>query len=71
LQATLQGGAFDGIPLTLIPGTAAPGSRLPAPPRLGEHTREVLLEHGYSKPEIDHLVADGTIVETRAEGSKQ
>ena len=71
LQATLQGGAFDGIPLTLIPGTAAPGSRLPAPPSLGEHTREVLLEHGYSKPEIDHLVADGTIVETRAEGSKQ
>jgi crotonobetainyl-CoA:carnitine CoA-transferase CaiB-like acyl-CoA transferase len=35
LQATLQGGAFEGLPLMLIPGRAAPGTRLSAPPRLG------------------------------------
>jgi crotonobetainyl-CoA:carnitine CoA-transferase CaiB-like acyl-CoA transferase len=71
LQATLQGGAFEGLPLTLLPGTTAEGTRLPAPPRLGEHTREVLAEHGYSKSEIDRLVEDGAIVEAKTEGSKQ
>lgn len=62
LQATLQGGAFEGLPLTLLPGTAAAGTRLPAPPGLGEHTREVLAEHGYPESEIDRLVEDGAIV---------
>ncbi len=32
--------------------------RRPAP-KLGEHTREVLTQAGYSAAEIDHLVADG------------
>jgi crotonobetainyl-CoA:carnitine CoA-transferase CaiB-like acyl-CoA transferase len=62
LEATLQGGAFEGLPFTLLPGTAAAGTRLPAPPRLGEHTREILAEHGYSQSEIDRLVQDGTII---------
>jgi crotonobetainyl-CoA:carnitine CoA-transferase CaiB-like acyl-CoA transferase len=68
LQATLQGGAFEGLPLTLLPGTAAEGTRLAAPPRLGEHTRDVLVEHGYSTSEIDRFVADGTVVEARPKG---
>jgi crotonobetainyl-CoA:carnitine CoA-transferase CaiB-like acyl-CoA transferase len=71
LQATLQGGAFEGLPLTLLPGTSVAGTRLPAPPRLGEHTTEVLAEHGYSKSEIDRFVEDGTIVQAKTEGRKQ
>jgi crotonobetainyl-CoA:carnitine CoA-transferase CaiB-like acyl-CoA transferase len=30
-------------------------------PRLGEHTREVLREHGYDDAAIDTLVADGVV----------
>lgn len=71
LQATLQGGAFEGLPLTLLPGTAVKDTHLPAPPRLGEHTREVLMEHGYSKSEIDHLAECGVIVEAKTKGRKQ
>jgi formyl-CoA transferase len=70
LQATLQGGAFEGLPLALLPGTSAAGTRLPAPPRLGEHTVEVLAEHGYSQSEIDRFVADGTIVQAKNEGRR-
>jgi len=29
------------------------------PPRLGEHTRELLLQAGYSNAEVDHLIASG------------
>ncbi|MGH6624297.1 MAG: CaiB/BaiF CoA transferase family protein [Burkholderiaceae bacterium] len=36
-----------------------------AAPMLGEHTREVLREHGYDDSEIDRFVADG-VVETPA-----
>lgn len=32
------------------------------PPRIGEHTREVLAEAGYSAVEIDRYIADGVIV---------
>ncbi|MCP1845125.1 crotonobetainyl-CoA:carnitine CoA-transferase CaiB-like acyl-CoA transferase [Bradyrhizobium sp. USDA 4524] len=71
LQATLQGGAFEGLPLTLLPGTSAAGARLPAPPRLGEHTTEVLAEHGYSQSEIDRFIEDGTIVQAKTEGRRQ
>jgi crotonobetainyl-CoA:carnitine CoA-transferase CaiB-like acyl-CoA transferase len=35
-------------------------------PLLGEHTREVLREHGYSDEQIDALAADGAIEEARA-----
>jgi crotonobetainyl-CoA:carnitine CoA-transferase CaiB-like acyl-CoA transferase len=71
LQATLQGGAFEGLPLTLLPGTSGAGTRLPAPPRLGEHTVEVLAEHGYSQSEINRLVADRTIVQAETEGRRK
>jgi crotonobetainyl-CoA:carnitine CoA-transferase CaiB-like acyl-CoA transferase len=32
-----------------------------AAPRLGEHTREILVEHGYTDAEIAALVADGVV----------
>ena len=40
--------------------SASPGDsfRLP-PPRLGEHTREVLAELGFSAAEIDEITASG------------
>jgi len=37
-----------------------------AAPLLGEHTREILGESGYSSAEIDTLVAEGVVVEARA-----
>lgn len=65
LKATLQGGAFEGLPLTLLPGTAAPDTRVPAAPRIGQHTREILIEHGYSQTAIDRLVESGTVNEAK------
>jgi CoA:oxalate CoA-transferase len=65
LEATLQGGPFEGLPLTLLPGTAAPNTRLPAPPRLGQHTREILIEHGYSQTGIDRLVEGRAVIEAK------
>jgi crotonobetainyl-CoA:carnitine CoA-transferase CaiB-like acyl-CoA transferase len=65
LTATLQGGSFEGLPLTLLPGTAVPNEHVPAPPRLGQHSREILVEHGYSQTAIDRLVEDGTVIETK------
>jgi crotonobetainyl-CoA:carnitine CoA-transferase CaiB-like acyl-CoA transferase len=37
------------------------------PPLLGEHTRELLLEHGWSTEEIEQLVADRVVVEPARE----
>ncbi|KWV45358.1 hypothetical protein AS156_23870 [Bradyrhizobium macuxiense] len=67
LTATLQGGAFEGLPLTLLPGTAAPGTRMPAPPRLGQHTCEILIEQGYPQAAIDRLIADRTVIAAEQE----
>jgi crotonobetainyl-CoA:carnitine CoA-transferase CaiB-like acyl-CoA transferase len=35
------------------------------PPKFGEHTPQVLAEFGYSKDEIDALLADGVVCATR------
>ena len=43
-----------GIPVKL---SATPGSIRHRGPALGEHSREVLLEHGYTAAEVDELVA--------------
>ena len=49
-----------GIPVKL---SATPGSIRHRGPGLGEHTRELLLEHGYTEAEVDALV-DGGVVGT-------
>ncbi len=41
-----------------------PASTGEAAPELGQHTREILAEHGYADAEIDALLADG-VVQTR------
>jgi crotonobetainyl-CoA:carnitine CoA-transferase CaiB-like acyl-CoA transferase len=53
-------GAVDQVasPIRLDGETAAVRA---APPLLGEHSREILSEAGYSDPEIDRLVADGVV----------
>ncbi len=41
--------------------SASPAQIRSMPPRLGQHTDEVLAEHGYSKEEIAQLRADGVL----------
>jgi crotonobetainyl-CoA:carnitine CoA-transferase CaiB-like acyl-CoA transferase len=41
--------------------SATPAAVTRPAPLLGEHTREVLREHGYSEAQIDALVADGVV----------
>jgi formyl-CoA transferase len=48
-----------GIPVKL---SRTPGRAHSAPPRFGQHTRELLIEHGYGAATIDALIARGTIV---------
>jgi crotonobetainyl-CoA:carnitine CoA-transferase CaiB-like acyl-CoA transferase len=47
---------------------AAPAVRQ-LPPRLGEHTREVLAEAGYSGDEIERLIVDGAAFARRGESA--
>ena len=49
-----------GIPVKL---SRTPGRAHSAPPRFGQHTRELLIEHGYGAATIDALIARGTVVE--------
>jgi formyl-CoA transferase len=41
--------------------SATPAAVRRVPPRLGEHTREVLAEHGYDEAGIDELTASGVL----------
>ncbi len=54
-----QPGFAEKIPMPNIPGLPAfeSGTKRAHAPRLGEHTRDVLAEHGYSQGEIEALVA--------------
>ena len=47
-----------GVPVKL---SATPGSIRRRGPALGEHTRDILLEHGYTDGEVDGLVAAGIV----------
>lgn len=47
-----------GVPVKL---SATPGSIRRRGPALGEHTRDILLEHGYTDAEVDGLVAAGIV----------
>jgi crotonobetainyl-CoA:carnitine CoA-transferase CaiB-like acyl-CoA transferase len=48
-----------GLPIKL---SATPGGPRHGAPLLGEHTRAVLAEHGYSAAEIEALIAEGAVV---------
>jgi crotonobetainyl-CoA:carnitine CoA-transferase CaiB-like acyl-CoA transferase len=43
--------------------SATPGALVRGAPLLGEHTREVLAEHGYTAHEIETLVASGAVLD--------
>lgn len=51
------------VPIANIPGIAPvePGSALAEAPHIGQHSREVLTEAGYSAVEVDSLVRDGAV----------
>jgi crotonobetainyl-CoA:carnitine CoA-transferase CaiB-like acyl-CoA transferase len=53
-----QGGTFRS-PAAPARFPGADATRLPAAPKLGEHTREVLAEVGYGEAEIEAMFADG------------
>ena len=52
-----QPGVPEAVPMPNIPGLPPfeTGTKRAHAPRLGEHTREVLAEHGYAAAEIDAL----------------
>jgi crotonobetainyl-CoA:carnitine CoA-transferase CaiB-like acyl-CoA transferase len=49
-----------GLPVKL---SATPGGLRRGAPLLGEHTREILAERGFSAAEIDALVASGAVLD--------
>lgn len=61
--ATLEGGAFEGMPLMQMPGTGSSGFRASASAALGEHSREILGEHGYPAEEIDRLIREAVVID--------
>jgi crotonobetainyl-CoA:carnitine CoA-transferase CaiB-like acyl-CoA transferase len=56
-----QPGVGQPVPMPNIPGLPAfeSGTARAHAPVLGEHTRQVLAEHGYSQPDIDALISKG------------
>jgi crotonobetainyl-CoA:carnitine CoA-transferase CaiB-like acyl-CoA transferase len=58
--------AASGLPPFAVPTapyrlSATPAKIRTMPPRLGQHTEEILMEHGYTRDEIAALRASGTI----------
>jgi crotonobetainyl-CoA:carnitine CoA-transferase CaiB-like acyl-CoA transferase len=54
-----------GTPIKL---SRTPGAARSAPPRFGEHTREVLRELGCSDAEIDSLISSAIVAVPAAQG---
>ena len=55
-----------GIPVKL---SGTPGQIRTRAPMLGEHSAEVLLEHGFSQSEVDQLVSGNVVVENQGPGT--
>lgn len=55
-----------GAPVKL---SSTPGSVRRGAPVLGEHSREILLEHGYDENDVDGLVASGAVLDGSARGA--
>lgn len=56
-------GSPEAWPVPNIPGMPRfqPGTALATSPTKGEHTREIMTEHGYDAAAIEQLVADGVV----------
>ncbi len=57
-----------GVPVKL---SDTPGSIRRRAPALGEHSGEILLEHGFTQIEVDVLLADGVILPNQGSGSRR
>ena len=57
-----------GVPVKL---SATPGSIRRRAPALGEHSAEVLLEHGFTKTEVESLLSEGVILAYQGSGSRR
>ncbi len=57
-----------GVPVKL---SATPGSIRRRAPSLGEHSAEILMEHGFSQGEVDGLLAEGVILSNQGSGSRR
>ena len=57
-----------GVPVKL---SGTPGSIRRRAPALGEHSAEILLERGFSREEVDGLLADGVILANQGSGSRR
>ena len=57
-----------GVPVKL---SNTPGSIRRRAPALGEHSAEILLEHGFTQSEVDGLLAEGVILANQGSGSRR
>ena len=57
-----------GVPVKL---SATPGSIRRRAPALGEHSAEILMEHGFTRSEVDGLLAQGVILANQGSGSRR
>ena len=57
-----------GVPVKL---SATPGSIRRRAPALGEHSAEILMEHGFSQVEVEGLLAQGVILANEGSGSRR
>ena len=67
LVSWLEAGTCEPVPVPNIAGIApfTAGTARAAPPRLGQHTREVLGEHGFSATDIAALIEGGVVAQAR------
>lgn len=58
-----QAGFPAKVPVPALPGMAPPQDGTPrgTSPTVGQHSREILAEHGYTAAEIDALIAGGSV----------